>query len=197
LLAFVSFFAIAWGGLISTWLIYKNYTAKDQVASRGWALLVIALMSLGVATLANSLGSLSYFQDDQFAETEAFLSAEDTDGLVRSSSPDDIEMDTLDHSDELLGDGRQEVVTGLSPPEGTSHNHSAVVSLEEKTGRPTVHQMLKFVDSARNPGVFTCGPHSMMYDIREQTKEKCLLRIQHCIRGASDHIALYEEAFEM
>jgi predicted ferric reductase len=192
ILAFCSFTTIVWVGLICTWHIYTNYTAKDQVASRGWALIVMATLGISVAILANVLANSSYFRDDCFTEMDRDACTsltDDPDALIRASNIDAVEMDELHFStEEPLEKNKREAQAGNAV---TNNDHTGIVTLEEKVGRPTVHQMLKYVDGARYPGLFTCGPLGLMDSVREQTKE---IR-----RGASygQRVALYEEAFEL
>ena len=148
-------------------------------------------VAVAVAVLVNILAGLSYFQQEDTDEAESAMfdplspEEDEADGLVR-----DIEMEAV-HSEDVACDVEDDQNMAEL---GSSAN---VISLEEKRGRPTVHQMLQFVDSARRPGLFTCGPRGLMQDIREHTEERCMMRLQQCMRDASHHIAVYEEAFNM
>jgi predicted ferric reductase len=73
---------------------------------------------------------------------------------------------------------------------------SCCSSIETRYGRPTVHQFLNSLDEGRKPGLFACGPSSLLRDIRKATKERCLQRLQQC-RRCEPSIALYEESFEI
>lgn len=192
ILCFLAFSGIAWMGFTSTWWLYKYGQVKEEVASRIWSMVALPVIGVGVAVVVNFLAGLPYFQrEDDVEETRwAALPAirQDMDGGACSAS---IEMEAV-HSDDALT-----TIDDWECNEDGSENAGDVVTLEEKQGRPTVHQMLRYVDNGKHPGLFTCGPVRLMQDIRENTEERCLLRLQQCVRGASHRIALYEEAFEM
>ena len=190
----LSFFVTTWVGLALIWWFY-NAQAKQEVMSRAWGMLAITGLGIAVAILVNTLARLPLFYQEEINDSELdrfdFLPTteeEEADGLVR-----DIEMEVV-HSEDI-----QDVSEDVYDTEelGSGNIDASVVSLEEKQGRPTIHQMLHFVDNARRPGLFTCGPLGLMQDIREHTEDRCMLRLQQCVRGVSQQIAVYEEAFNM
>lgn len=193
-LGFLTFFVTSWVGLALTWWFYKAQ-AKKEVTSRAWGMLAMAGLGIAVAILANALARLPFFHHEKINEAELArfnqlppTEEEEADGLVR-----DIEMEVV-HAEDI-----QDVLEDVQDRAelGSSDIDASAVSLEEQQGRPTIHQMLQFVDNARRPGLFTCGPLGLMQDIREHTEERCMLRLQQCMLGASHHIAVYEEAFNM
>ncbi|CAB9526494.1 NADPH oxidase 4 [Seminavis robusta] len=196
ILCFLAFSFTAWLGLASVWWAYKHLQAKKETAYRVTGPVFIVVVGLVVAVAVNILSGLSCFQQDgedsstsspmwspvPSLDEEAAL----PDGLVQSS----IEMETVGAVPDVNeGDMSDDDIDGA-----VSEN---VVSLEERRGRPSVHQLLKYADKGRHPGLFTCGPLPLMKDIREHTEERCIMRLQQCMRGASHNIALYEEAFAM
>lgn len=196
-LAFISFVIIAWGGLLSTWLLYANHTHEKGITSRIWSLIAMGVLSASVAVFANALAEISFFRRGMSDEVEGAPLTGGRgllDDIVHTKSLD-IGMDTLKHSERNLDEQKDKRL--ISDETGGKNEDEEMVTLEEKYGRPTVHQMLKFVDGARCPGLFTCGPRELMQDMRASKEERCLLRVQHSIPGASNHIALYEEAFDM
>ena len=157
-------------------------------------IVAIVVIGLVVALLVNYLAGLSYFQgegndaDKGESKLAPLLDSKEVgpDGLVRSTSMG-IEMEGVETVEDPMWEDYDLESNQTTDP----------VVLEEKQGRPSIHEMLNYVDSGRRPGLFTCGPLGLMQDLREHTEERCLLRVQQCMRGASHHIALYEEAFNM
>ena len=76
-------------------------------------------------------------------------------------------------------------------------SQQTTVSYEQRDGpRPTVHSLLKHLDSVRCPGLFMCGPVSLMDNLRSAAQDRCSIRRCQCIAG-DPNIAVYEEHFEM
>jgi hypothetical protein len=97
----------------------------------------------------------------------------------------------------LTDDGVEKVDgLGLGSGNGLTEGRVRTVTIEEKEGRPSVHQLLISLYDAKQPGLFACGPALLMEKLRATTKERCLARCRQCLPEASQ-ISLYEEAFEM
>jgi len=177
LFVFLVFSVVSWVGLASIWWFYGTFITAETVASRARGLLVILANGLCMAILVNALASSTYFQPMVVNDAEDIENEEEVGFLL-------YDIERLHSKQPVAGVNKVSFDT-------------SVVSLEEKQGRPSIHQMLAFVDNARHPGLFSCGPIGLMQDIRDHTEERCMMRRQQCVHGASHHIAVYEEAFKM
>lgn len=193
-LSFLAFSGIAWTGLAAIWFLFVLLQDEKGVTMRLSGVVAIVVVGVVVAVGVNLLAGLSWFQGNQDAVKGAssltpllLETADMPDGFVRTSSSMGIELEGMEPVEDF----------SEYDPESNQPQSSCKVILEEKQGRPSVHEMLNYVDNGRYPGLFTCGPLGLMQDIREHTEERCLLRLQQCMGGASHHIALYEEAFTM
>jgi NAD(P)H-flavin reductase len=204
ILGFMAFTCTAWLGLVGVWLCYRYKQQNDEVATRLWGIVSINATGMLVAVIANLLAILPLFQVDNAgdltrkASWSPLPSSEPenstSDVLARTSSTG-IEMDTVRPASLFIDEAGAVYDDEAGKEDPVSGSTADVVTIDEKRGRPTVHQMMKYVDNARHPGLFTCGPLGMMKDIRDHTDERCLLRLKQCMPGAARHIAIYEEAF--
>lgn len=186
-LRFLAFCSIAWTGLAAVWWLFAHVQDEEAVTMRITGLVAILIIGVAVALIVNLLADQTYFQREENAEEDSgtwqpLLEPDSTDSS-------NIEMEGLQNIEEGYGK--------LSDSDLDCSERPETVILEEKQGRPSVHEILNYADGGRHPGLFTCGPLGLMQDIREHTEERCILRLQQCMRGASHHIALYEEAFAM
>jgi predicted ferric reductase len=187
--SFLSFSAVAWIGLGAVWYFYSKVQSKHEVFSRVWSPIFIIVLGVLVAVAVNIYAR--YGMEDSDAPMSAEWSA--------------VKRDAEDGEDELVElrdfsskDDTEEEIDGLGLDGGNGSTEGRVrtVTMEEKEGRPTVHQLLNSLNKAKQPGLFACGPALLMQKIRSTTKERCLVRCQQCPHGNSQ-ISLYEEAFEM
>jgi hypothetical protein len=110
------------------------------------------------------------------------------------------------HSNQL--DVRAELVS-LDSYNCTDDN---VSNMEERLGRPSMHQFVNILDTGSSPGLFACGPVEFLQDIRTTVLHRCLARCRQCVRRErkkrrssrtntsptqSSTIAFYEESFEL
>lgn len=190
LLRFLAFCSIAWTGLAAVWWLFAHVQHEEAVTMRMTGLVAILIIGMFFSLIANLLAAQPYFQLDENAEKDNGTwqpLLETAQGMSTEFS--NIEMEGLQNIEE--GFGR------LSDSDLDDSEMPEKVFLEEKQGRPSIQEILNYADGGRHPGLFTCGPLGLMQDIREHTEERCILRLQQCMRGASHHIALYEEAFAM
>lgn len=177
LIATLTFSTISWAGLWSVMALYHRNNAEEEMLYRIYSPICVLVIGIAVSWLAKCLFPL---QDRRDA-----MSLRLHDGAVftrvDNGSASDIE-DVLGHDD---------VLQEKMEPKSTG------VTLEQREGpRPTVHSLLKALDSTRCPGLFMCGPVSLMNDLRSAAVERCSIRRCQCIPG-EPNIALYEEHFEM
>jgi NAD(P)H-flavin reductase len=188
--SFLSFSTIAWIGLVVVWYFYSRVQSKKEVFSRVWSPIFITVLAVSVSVAVNI--SSRYGRDD----SDAPMSAEW--GAVKRDVEDGEELVELRDLSGLPGD-KVEEVDGLRLDSGNASAGGRVrrtVTIEEKKGRPTVHQLLNSLDEAKQGGLFACGPPLLMQNIRSTTKDRCFARCRRCLPGDSQ-ITLYEEAFEM
>lgn len=178
---FVTFTASAWLGLWVIWYLYINRFHSHQILPRFWGALAFAAVALGIAIIAN------FFMRRRSLETsDAFLWQP-----VDREDENRIEMESIEKGGAGLNEEDDGEDVLAAEPDAID-----AVTYEEKTGRPSVHDLLKGVEEAKCPGLFMCGPTQLMDDLKEAAEERCMIRIRQCIQG-TPHIAIYEETFEM
>ena len=181
-LPFVTFTSIAWIGLWATWELYLNKTHNQEIVGRGWPAIAIVVIALAVSILANIAARImDKFQSQSFHH-----------GLIENIEENDLEMATVEEGiakQPLVGGSENGKVDASSSPLNP-------VMFEEKVGRPSVHELMKSLDGAQNPGLFICGPKQLTQALREVSRERCQIRMRQCIRG-TPHIAVYEESFTL
>jgi predicted ferric reductase len=170
---FVTFSAIGWVGLWAVWYVYEYAIHENEIVGRAWACLAIVTVAVFVASIATLV---LYMVDKP-------RSRRHNPTLIEDSEEDNIEIEMGSEGNgitkETLGDERSD--------------DEAAVSYEEKIGRPTIRELLKSLDGAQHPGLFLCGPKSLMQALRAESQEKCVTR--KCMSGAPQ-TAIYEECFE-
>jgi predicted ferric reductase len=181
--SFLSFSTIAWLGLVVVWYFYINVQTKSEVFSRIWSPIFIIVLGVSVAVAVN-IASRYGWNDSDVPMRGEWSAVELRDLSNRSSD------DTVDSAEEVD-------VLGLDSGNGaTEVSGMRTVTIEEKEGRPTAHQLLNSLNGAKQPGLFACGPKLLMQKLRATTKERCLVRCRQCLPDDSQ-ISLYEEAFEI
>jgi ferredoxin-NADP reductase len=203
LVPFGVFLVTAWVGLAGTLYIYFHWMTQVSILPRAYS--PIFILSLGGAVSWAALRIMS--SSSGTVDGHSLLLDDNCDDGPEPAgwAPTAIEDDLTESSVEMgpmkdivppasvawksNGDAATEVAPFRS--DGASS-----AQLEEREGRPTVHQLLNSLDDAHYPGIFVCGPRSLLNDIRAATRERCLLRCQQRASG-EPQIALYEETFEL
>lgn len=182
--SFLAFSGITWTALAAVWFSYSRCQDEQSVATRLNGIAAILVVGLVVAVIVNLL-AVTCFQIDEESKAYRVLTSTETEGSEST-------YDSLNSS-------RADIETGGDEYDFMNESNKDIsqFSFEEKQGRPSVHEMLNFVDSGKLPGLFTCGPLGLMQDIREHTEERRMIRLRQCIPEVSPRIALYEEAFNM
>jgi len=182
LIATLTFSSIAWIGLWFVLALYNYNHAKHEILFRFYAPLCIVAVGLLVSWLAKCLFPVQFRRDA--------MSLRLHDGAVFERLDDDstgsaaVMEDILGH-DDILQDTNNDMLTNTT------------VTYQQREGpRPTVHTLVKHLDSVRCPGLFMCGPTSLMQALRDAATERCSIRRCQCIAGEPS-IAVYEELFEM
>lgn len=210
---FLAFALIAWLGLGIVWYQYTRViqpTAEEQIFNRVWSLVDVIFLGGIIAWLINALIPIDV---DESKAGQTKRKRRRHEGILwertksHASDNEDDEEDDEDE-DEVAASNNVELrpLSATLPNSGASKDFSDVenrlykskcnVSLEEVEGRPPGHELMSALDGAQRPGLFVCGPTSLMDDIRVASQERCLTRTRSYIRG-TPHIALYQESFEM
>lgn len=177
LIATLTFSTITWVGLWSVMALYHRNNAEEEILYRIYSPICVLAIGIAVSWLAKCLFPLQERRDA--------MSLRLHEGAVFTR----VDNGSTSEMEEVLG--HDDVLQTVGEPTSTG------VTLEQKEGpRPTVHGLLKALDSARCPGLFMCGPVSLMNDLRSAAVERCSVRRCQCIAG-EPNIALYEEQFEM
>ncbi|GKY99875.1 hypothetical protein MPSEU_000941200 [Mayamaea pseudoterrestris] len=181
-LPFTAFTVIAGLGLICIWSFYTNVQSDDAIITRFWAPVLVVVLALAVAVAANFVGQRLSLDDDPSAASAEWTSVSTSadESLELSKMGSEVVSDVTDNVDAVM-----RVTTAGEPS----------VSLEEILGRPSLHSFLNILDDARQPGVFACGPSSLMEQVRVVVGDRCAARLRQCIKGGAQ-IALYEESFQ-
>lgn len=179
LIATFTFSTISWVSLWSVMAFYHNNNSEEEIMYRIVSPICVLGVGLSVSWLAKCLFPLETRRDAmsmRLHEGAVFTRVDDG----SSSGIDDV----LGHQD-IMQETKQK------------KSQQTTVSYEQRDGpRPTVHSLLKHLDSVRCPGLFMCGPVSLMDNLRSAAQDRCSIRRCQCIAG-DPNIAVYEEHFEM
>ena len=215
------YICIVWIGLWIIWYIYTRYQTKDTILPRIIAPLAILahayVVSRGMYWLVTESlmschrrwlrGGYNYYRKDSNDEyIDATL--EESNNRAVCPSPTSIEELTKSSSVEmsLVHDNRlhpspwneQNADRSLRNIANASNGYDADAEtgvMEMYVGRPTVHQILRPLSkNCHRPGLYVCGPSTMMQDIRNAINERCS---RQCRLNPPPSITLYEETFEI
>lgn len=213
LVVFVPYALTVSTSLYAVWYLYSNVQDGNEVVSRIWAPIAALIIALVVSVSVGAVLCSGVVQEE---ETE---NHEWTPVLGKSFDDDDVEMATTmemscqgsptsDANSSSAGRAgsplplsttrgfdRPERI-GDSPELASADEDEQTVMLEERNGRPTIHQLVQPLDKADRPGLFMCGPASLMNRVRDTVEARCSLRIRQCSRR-SCRVAVYEETFEL
>jgi ferredoxin-NADP reductase len=171
---FAAYFLMTSLGLSLIWNLYTNVQTDDAILARGWTLLCVLLLGAGVGSLVHLF---VWKCGHRITPTGAEFAP------IRID--DEVEMENISAGHTTMSAG------GIQRAE-----HHRAFSHDERQGRPSMHSLLNPLEEAKYPAVFSCGPGSLMQDLRKTTSGRCRMRLQRWVCG-EPRIALYEEAFEM
>jgi len=214
LIPFLTFSSIAWIGLALSFSLFQNVQHKHETIGRIWAAPAIVMVAVVIGGTSNIIMNKINNVDDceikssfgsngvgrMFPRGQWWSKvklSDVSDDEEELSDPDEIEMEVVETSNATsLNSG--DASDAEFDVEAVSRPETQTVILEESVGqRPTAHQFLKCIDKAECPGLFSCGPTSLMRELRDAAEVHCSMRIQQCICGDAPQISIYEEAFEM
>jgi hypothetical protein len=178
MLSFVAFSLTCAVGLQIALMLYSHVQSADKVMSRLLAPIATTALGLAVAVAAN-------FAVRRLSLDDESVSAAEWEALSTTAD------DSLEMSEMAVSSGDGDTGDAVMRVE----QQTSALSMEERVGRPSIHQFMNVFDSARLPGVFACGPEPLMQQVRAVVGDRCLARMQQCIKGGST-IALYEESFQ-
>lgn len=184
---FVYFAVTVSVGLFVTWFCYSKVQSGNRVLSRLWAPVILLTWVTIMAVGVNVLGR-------RWNTDQAVVSAEWT--ALSTVGDDSLEMSNVDTNAASMDKDGRDAIAIIRDDLGDDERMSSVKVEDERKGRPSVHCFVNEFDDARSPGIFACGPESLLKAIRGVVKERCSVRLRQCIRGES-RIALYEESFEL
>lgn len=106
----------------------------------------------------------------------------------RCFTPSHEHINTEDENIDCDISGRTSLVL---PHESSIGGGRVIIGIRVENGRPLVNNVVDGVTGAECPGVFLCGPHSLLSRIKEACRsgEKCW--------RPSSRVKFYEEHFEM
>ncbi len=219
--SFTIYMCIVWPGLMIVWYMYTRYQNKVTILSRALAPLAIVvnayIVSRGMNWLLmespisrNRLWNGSGYEqcrkdsNHELADTATIDSGtcdDDTTSREDRNKPPSVELGSvhdlrLESSlwNGIQADNQQQKSTHTCD-EQEVHVEKRTGIMEFYEGRPTVHQILRHVDrDCHRPGLYVCGPSTMMRDIRHAVTERCT---RQCLHDQLSRIALYEETFEI
>jgi predicted ferric reductase len=181
LLPFAAFAFTSVVGLKLIWYFYVHVQSDDIIMSRIWSLIAVIAIGLAVAVIANVVVS-RLRHDDQLVSPAEWTA-------LSTSEHDSLELSHMMPWADDCDNGQLDAVV----PVGEADHQT--VSIEERHGRPSIHQFLNVFDNARQPGLFACGPERMLKQVRVVVEDRCAARLRQCIKGGAK-IALYEESFQ-
>jgi hypothetical protein len=102
----------------------------------------------------------------------------------------------VNHSDHLDGTEMVAMASSESQNAGDSAVEKSCIDVVEVAGRPSLPDVMKPPIGARTLGVFSCGPASLMWEVRSTVQ--ALTGRQLCCGGIGKpcKISIYEESFE-
>jgi predicted ferric reductase/cbb3-type cytochrome oxidase subunit 3 len=175
LIATLTFTSISWLGLWSIMALYHYNNAKEEIVYRIFSPIFVIIIGLTISWITSCIFPIHARRDTMAMRLH--------EGAVFTR------VDGGKNQDLEEGQSRDELSVESSP--------NASISLHQTDGpRPSVHTLLKHLDSARCPGLFMCGPAGMMKDLRNAADVRCSIRQCQRISGEPS-IAVYEEKFEL
>lgn len=177
LLPFISFAASSVSGLCIVWYFYKHVQEDHTISTRMFSPMLVVLLTFTIGIAANLKRYIYWFEveEDFIAVPVTFTS-----------------VDKRDESFEMIEKlgNITEIDEPDNPPRADSSSVNAL-KIEVSKGRPNFERLFRCLDQGMRPGVFICGPESLMENVRE-TLGRTARCPPHCGR---DRISLYEESF--
>jgi predicted ferric reductase len=209
----VSFVLIYGVGFMIVWSLYmRSGTSSDNIFKRLYNPIFIVVYATIVSLAINYFGST--IQSACSHEKTEFMSlhcdktyCDDT--IIDSSSQNATEMSDMSPGNSLNERKQSEVSSlDLSSLDDCNQTDEYLSYIEERLGRPSIHQLVNFLDQGLSPGLFACGPTKFLDEVRTTVSHRCLARCRQCVRRerkqrrsrnieSRDTIAFYEESFEL
>lgn len=207
---FLTFSSISWIGFASIWILYTRVQDKHEIASRVWAFLAVVIVSFVISYLVNILMDCTS-QDTHYQLALDGRVRRHMGKLFRKLNSDVILTDTdctEDYDEDINRVQSSSSLVGLSMVQRSINDHGEVdvvpvrfggscddnrssivednepkrtLSIEQSEGRPSTRSLINCCDDAAYPGVFMCGPTSMMRELKDVIKLRCNMRVQQCL----------------
>jgi ferredoxin-NADP reductase len=182
LLPFISSATNALAGLWVVWYFYKHVQTDQSVSTRLLSPVLVVMLAVVTGTAANIATRYFYWLDSE----EDFVAVPVTFTSVDKPNDDSFEMINKLHN----AHSTEEFAVDETASASSSHER---VALEVNKGRPDVTRLLRCLDQGSRPGVFLCGPESLVENVKlavgGNTGCANLSRCGHV------KISLYEESF--
>jgi hypothetical protein len=182
LLPFISIATNSVAGLWVVWYFYKHVQTDQNVSTRLLSPMLVVMLALFTAIAANLAKRYFYWLDSE----EDFVAVPVTFTSIDKPNDDSFEMINKLHNAHSTEDSSVNETTSSS----ASYER---VTLEVNKGRPDVTHLLRCLDQGTRPGVFLCGPESLVENVKLSVgrNTRCI-NLPRCGR---DNISLYEESF--
>jgi len=177
----LSYLVVCWLGLCCVLLVYHKNPAKTDMAYRLWYPVIFVIFIWAAAKILNVC--LRWFPPLPFSTTEP---SHDLKGPTRKNS----DIEEAETEKDTFPDESTALCCGNHGPTIRS-----IMAYERNrvAKRPAVQELLRCLEDAHLPAIFSCGPNQLMRDLRNAANNSCRSRRQ---RGAAD-VALYQEYFEL
>lgn len=181
LLPFISLATSSVTGLCIVWYFYKHVQTEHTISTRILSPLLVVMLTLAIGVAANLSKRYIYWLDSE----EGFIAVPVTFTSVDKPNDDSFEMSNK------LGNVTtiNEPVSDISPP-SSSHN---TMCIEINKGRPDISRLLRCLDHGTRPGVFLCGPESLVQNVKQAVGQTN--RCPNPPGCGPNRISLYEESF--
>ena len=176
------FAIITWLGLVVTWILYSSVQQENQIWQRLLAPFAIVALAV-IVTLVFNMKLASYV-------SLSFCSSSDVVKDEKNAGKTNTHYSHHESSDSL------DTVETISSTGDSQDLEMGKVILEKTHGRPIAQEILRDLDAALSPGVFSCGPCGLTQEVRMACEERSIARLMEEKEGEIC-IPVYNEAFAM
>mmetsp|Transcript_33416 Transcript_33416/g.67439 ORF Transcript_33416/g.67439 Transcript_33416/m.67439 type:complete len:793 (-) Transcript_33416:247-2625(-) len=181
---FLTFASMAWAGLAVVWFMYNRYASKSEILSRSYGILAVIPISLIVGAVANiaieKFDAENSLTSWNIARKHAYIGLGG--GNKGGSSDDQYGHEMVTHESSEAGLSLPEMSIGREQPSKLANGDTELqakvpenngldaFSIEHSYGRPSLLSILSCLDAAHSPGVFVCGPTTMVKDVKSTSR---------------------------
>ena len=171
--AFGAYSFVVWFGLFSIWFLYKNVqNESENLLARLWSPSCVLVLALSASIASHFL-----------ADRSTSCIGTEYSQVASEQSPEGTEMSIIED---------KAPPTGVSIDAASTPHYSRDCFETTIVGRSEFQQhLINLIEREKNPGVFSCGPPSLLHTVRKAVKKCDKTKFVFC---RSIHI--YEESFE-